>query len=64
MVAITNGYDGHPFDYRTVAELVLVDGQVAYNLDEEAGQPSVPAESRTRSGTWQRIPNKFGTPSP
>ena len=23
-------FDGHPFDYRTVAELVLVDGQVAY----------------------------------
>jgi len=23
-------FDGHPFDYRTVAELVLIDGQVAY----------------------------------
>jgi imidazolonepropionase-like amidohydrolase len=23
-------FDGHPFDYRTVVELVLVDGQVAY----------------------------------
>jgi imidazolonepropionase-like amidohydrolase len=23
-------FDGHPFDYHTVVELVLVDGQVAY----------------------------------
>ena len=23
-------FSGHPFDYRTVAELVLVDGQIAY----------------------------------
>jgi imidazolonepropionase-like amidohydrolase len=29
-------FSGHPFDYRTVAELVLVDGQVAHVL-EEAG---------------------------
>jgi imidazolonepropionase-like amidohydrolase len=27
-------FDGHPFDYRTVAELVLVDGQVAYLREE------------------------------
>lgn len=27
-------FSGHPFDYRTVAELVLVDGQVAYRRDE------------------------------
>ncbi len=26
--------NGHPFDYRTVAELVLVDGQVAYRREE------------------------------
>jgi imidazolonepropionase-like amidohydrolase len=26
-------FSGHPFDYRTVAELVLVDGQVAYKRD-------------------------------
>lgn len=26
-------FSGHPFDYRTVAELVLVDGQVAYKTD-------------------------------
>ena len=28
-------FSGHPFDYRTVAELVLVDGQVAYEREEE-----------------------------
>ena len=28
-------FSGHPFDYRTVAELVLVDGQVAYKRDEK-----------------------------
>jgi imidazolonepropionase-like amidohydrolase len=28
-------FSGHPFDYRTVAELVLVDGQVAYMREEE-----------------------------
>jgi imidazolonepropionase-like amidohydrolase len=28
-------FSGHPFDYRTVAELVLVDGQVAYRREEE-----------------------------
>jgi imidazolonepropionase-like amidohydrolase len=27
-------FSGHPFDYRTVAELVLVDGQVAYKQEE------------------------------
>ncbi|MDH4138280.1 MAG: amidohydrolase [Anaerolineae bacterium] len=27
-------FSGHPFDYRTVAELVLVDGQVAYKREE------------------------------
>ena len=27
-------FDGHPFDYRTVVELVLVDGQVAYRREE------------------------------
>jgi len=27
-------FSGHPFDYRTVAELVLVDGQVAYKHEE------------------------------
>jgi imidazolonepropionase-like amidohydrolase len=27
-------FDGHPFDYRTVAHLVLVDGQVAYLREE------------------------------
>ena len=26
-------FSGHPFDYRTVVELVLVDGQVAYRRD-------------------------------
>ncbi|HSR32669.1 MAG TPA: amidohydrolase family protein, partial [Anaerolineae bacterium] len=30
-------FSGHPFDYRTVAELVLVDGQVAYIRNEETG---------------------------
>ena len=29
-------FDGHPFDYRTVAELVLVDGQVAYLKEADA----------------------------
>jgi imidazolonepropionase-like amidohydrolase len=29
---------GHPFDYRTVPELVLVDGQVAYQREEKASQ--------------------------
>jgi len=29
-------FSGHPFDYRTVAELVLVDGQVAYMREEAA----------------------------
>jgi len=28
-------FSGHPFDYRTVTELVLVDGQVAYKRDGE-----------------------------
>jgi imidazolonepropionase-like amidohydrolase len=28
-------FSGHPFDYRTVAELVLVDGQVAYKRGQE-----------------------------
>jgi imidazolonepropionase-like amidohydrolase len=28
-------FSGHPFDYRTVAELVLIDGQVVY---ERAGE--------------------------
>ncbi len=28
-------FSGHPFDYRTVADLVLVDGQVAYRWKEE-----------------------------
>ena len=28
-------FGGHPFDYRTVAELVLVDGRVAYKREEE-----------------------------
>ena len=27
-------FSGHPFDYRTVAELVLVDGKVAYKQEE------------------------------
>jgi imidazolonepropionase-like amidohydrolase len=27
-------FDGHPFDYRTVVDLVLVDGQVAYRREE------------------------------
>ncbi len=29
-------FSGHPFDYRTVTELVLVDGQVAYKREKEA----------------------------
>ncbi|UCC65628.1 MAG: amidohydrolase family protein [Anaerolineae bacterium] len=29
-------FSGHPFDYRTVADVVLVDGQVAYRREEEA----------------------------
>jgi imidazolonepropionase-like amidohydrolase len=29
-------FSGHPFDYRTVAELVLVDGDVAYVRDADA----------------------------
>ena len=29
-------FSGHPFDYRTVVELVLVDGQVAYRRDPAA----------------------------
>jgi imidazolonepropionase-like amidohydrolase len=29
-------FSGHPFDYRTVAELVLVDGQVVYRREDEA----------------------------
>jgi imidazolonepropionase-like amidohydrolase len=28
-------FSGHPFDYRTVVKLVLVDGQVAYRRDAE-----------------------------
>ncbi len=28
-------FSGHPFDYRTVAELVLVDGQMAYKQEQE-----------------------------
>ncbi len=31
-------FDGHPFDCRSVVELVLVDGQVAYRRDEGDGQ--------------------------
>ena len=31
-------FDGHPFDYRTVVDLVLVDGQVAYRRAEGDGQ--------------------------
>jgi imidazolonepropionase-like amidohydrolase len=31
-------FDGHPLDYRTVVELVLVDGQVAYRREEGIGQ--------------------------
>ncbi|MFN2243410.1 MAG: amidohydrolase family protein, partial [Anaerolineae bacterium] len=27
-------FDGHPFDYRTVTELVLVNGEVAYLREE------------------------------
>jgi imidazolonepropionase-like amidohydrolase len=27
-------FSGHPFDYQTVAELVLVDGQVAHQLED------------------------------
>ena len=30
-------FSGHPFDYQTVAELVLVDGQVVYLRGEEPG---------------------------
>jgi imidazolonepropionase-like amidohydrolase len=30
-------FGGHPFDYQTVADLVLVDGQVAYLREEEPG---------------------------
>jgi len=30
--------DGHPFDYHTVVELVLIDGQVAYRREEGNGQ--------------------------
>jgi imidazolonepropionase-like amidohydrolase len=33
-------FSGHPLDYRTVAELVLVDGQVAYRA--QTGGPSSP----------------------
>jgi len=29
-------FSGHPFDYRTVADLVLVDGQVIYRREDEA----------------------------
>jgi hypothetical protein len=29
-------WSGHPFDYRSVVELVLVDGQLAYRREEEA----------------------------
>jgi imidazolonepropionase-like amidohydrolase len=29
-------FSGHPFDYRSVVELVLVDGQVAYEREEAA----------------------------
>jgi imidazolonepropionase-like amidohydrolase len=29
-------FGGHPFDYQTVVELVLVDGQVAYLRSEES----------------------------
>jgi imidazolonepropionase-like amidohydrolase len=28
-------YNGHPFDYRTVADLVLIDGEVAYKREGE-----------------------------
>jgi imidazolonepropionase-like amidohydrolase len=28
-------FDGHPLDYRTVVDLVLVDGQVAYRRPGE-----------------------------
>ena len=34
-------FDGHPFDYRTVAELVLVGGQVAYLRDADASAGEV-----------------------
>lgn len=27
-------FSGHPFDYRTLAELVIVDGEVAYKREE------------------------------
>jgi imidazolonepropionase-like amidohydrolase len=30
-------FTGHPFDYRTVAELVLIDGQVVHQVRDEAG---------------------------
>ena len=30
-------FGGHPFDYRTVAELVLIDGQVVHQAMDEAG---------------------------
>ena len=30
-------FDGHPFDYRTKVDLVLVDGQVAYMRQDEEG---------------------------
>jgi len=33
-------FSGHPFDYRTVAELVLVDGQVAYKREDDRGEHS------------------------
>lgn len=33
-------FSGHPFDYRTVAELVLVDGQVAYMHEVDRGGQS------------------------
>jgi imidazolonepropionase-like amidohydrolase len=29
-------FSGHPFDYRTVAELVLIDGQLVYQRNEES----------------------------
>jgi imidazolonepropionase-like amidohydrolase len=29
-------FDGHPLDYRTVVDLVLVDGQVAFVREEES----------------------------
>jgi imidazolonepropionase-like amidohydrolase len=30
-------FDGHPFDYRTTVDLVLIDGQVAYLREENGG---------------------------